>query len=172
MQSLFGRFIYLPGTLVNQFLGQFLKFLAKSFCDNSCLYVFQDRRGLILLIWMPNHLGGPFSKEQGIFILNLFLCPESGLLIQVQIFVDNLTGILQKHDVIFPSEVGADGDGGDNDQQLLNAREPEMDYERRSTENYNPRFRQQPNPSREKFASDQWDERTHIKLNPLYHNYS
>ena len=99
MQSLFGRFIYLPGTLVNQFLGQFLKFLAKSFCDNSCLYVFQDRRGLILLIWMPNHLGGPFSKEQSIFILNLFLCPESGLLTQVQMFVDKLTGILQKHDV-------------------------------------------------------------------------
>ena len=83
MQSLFGRFIYLPGTLVNQFLGQFLKFLAKSFCDNSCLYVFQDKRGLILLIWMPNHLGGPFSKEQSIFILNLFLCPESGPLRQV-----------------------------------------------------------------------------------------
>ena len=79
--------------------------------------------------------------------------------------------VLQSHDVIFPSEA----DGGENDKQLLNPREPEGGYDRRlgESENFsNISFRQQPAVSREKYASDQWDERTHIKLNPLYHNYN
>ena len=79
--------------------------------------------------------------------------------------------VLQSHDVIFPSEA----DGGEHDKQLLNPREPEGGYDRRlgESENFsNISFRQQPAVSREKYASDQWDERTHIKLNPLYHNYN
>ena len=79
--------------------------------------------------------------------------------------------VLQSHDVIFPSEADQ---GEENDGQLLNPRAPEADYDRRVVaENYsNISFRQQPDPSRENYASDQWDERTHIKMNPLYHNYS
>ena len=80
------------------------------------------------------------------------------------------SGVLQNHDVIFPSEADH---GGDQADQLLNPREPQADYERRLAENYsNISFRPQPDPSLENYASDQWDERTHIKLNPLYHNYS
>ena len=80
--------------------------------------------------------------------------------------------VLQNQDVIFPSETDH---GGDNDDQLLTPREPAGNYhDRRLPENYsNVSFRQQPDPSLEKYASDQWDERTHIKLNPLYQtNYS
>ena len=64
--------------------------------------------------------------------------------------------VLQSHDVIFPSEAA---DGGHSEDQ--------EDYDRRLAENYS-------NISlREKYRnSDQWGERTHIKLNPLYHNYS
>ena len=80
--------------------------------------------------------------------------------------------VLQNQDVIFPSETDH---GGDNDEQLLTPREPAGNYhDRRLPENYsNVSFRQQPDPSLAKYASDQWDERTHIKLNPLYQtNYS
>ena len=64
--------------------------------------------------------------------------------------------VLQSRDVIFPSE---EADGGTSEDQ--------PDYDRRLAENYS-------NISlREKYSnSDQWGERTHIKLNPLYHNYS
>ena len=64
--------------------------------------------------------------------------------------------VLQSHDVIFPCEAA---DGGHSEDQ--------EDYDRRLAENYS-------NISlREKYSnSEQWGERTHIKLNPLYHNYS
>ena len=72
--------------------------------------------------------------------------------------------VLQTHDVIFPSEADGGGERAGDRQ----------DYDVRTvTENYSNISFRQSDPSRENYSSsDHWDERTHIKLNPLYQNYS
>ena len=66
--------MYLAGTLVNQFLGQFLNFSGKNhFAETQKECVFQDMWGSILLIGMPNHLGGPFLKTEHLYPKSVFV---------------------------------------------------------------------------------------------------
>ena len=79
--------------------------------------------------------------------------------------------VLKNQSVIYTREVVSDDVGDNNDDKLCQEASNYDAGGRKLAENYPSLSYREADPILEQYPSDHW-ERTHIKLNPLYHSYS